>query len=1009
MPNPRPKHRFWRLCRIYFRRFRISIWVVTIIVLSAILYLNRVGLPEFVKRPLVNKLRESGIALEFAQLRWHWGDGIVAHSVSFGSMNEPAAPQLFAERVQIRLNGGVLLHGRLQVDSLGLEGGRLEWIPLNSNTPIRALTVTNIEARLRLLPGDQWRLDDLHARFAGADFLVSASVTNATAVREWELLRGTGTAAGTRWPARLQKLADTLESISFSSPPELRLVLEGDARNLQSFGARLNLNAAYADTPWGQAEAVEFVSRLFPAASNELSRAEINLKAASAQTRWANTTNLYLQLRLSSLAPQPDVVDAALTLRASAAETPWAVVGPTQLKAHWVHAVTNPIPQSGYLELATDMAITPWARAAGVQFNAALARAPNAMAPDPALAWWTNLLAYQLEWSATARAVKAFRLDVENVRGTGQWSAPNLIVTNLQAQLYRGALEAEARLDVVTRELAFNAGCSFDLKQIAPFLTGDVRDGFARLTWNEPPQLRCAGSFGLPAWNEVAPDWPGTVLPTLRLAGEVAATNVSFQGIYANSLRTHFTCTNRCWNLPDLVVNRPEGRLELAHMVNEVTRDFYFRLRSTLDLTAARSLLPAEAQEALDLCEFAAPPVIEGELWGCWSDLDRIGFRGRLALTNFTFRELNTDAIVTQLGYTNRVISFSETRAWRGPQTFSAAGLAADFNASRVYVTNAYSTFEPRPVLHALGPEVENVMAPYHFLQPPTVHLEGYVPMENPQDADMIFEGMAGPFECLKFRVPRITGRVHWLNNTLTITNVQAEFYGGDGAGWAKFLFPVEPGARFAFGVNTTNTNLRLLMDDLTSPTNSLDGQLNVNLVITDANTENPLSWNGYGDAQLRDGLIWAIPIFGVLSKPLDTIMPGVGNSRVTKASATFVIANSVIRSDDLEMRSPALRLQYRGTVDFDRQVRARVTAEPLRGTPVLGPVLNVALWPVAKLFQYKITGTLSDPKPEPVYIPKILLFPLAPFKTLEELLTPGMLSTNAPAEIKKGGEVPAR
>ena len=138
MPNTRPKHRIWRLCRIYFRRFRIFIWIITIIVLSAVLYLNRVGLPDFVKRPLVEKLRTHGVALEFAQLRWHWGDGFVAHDVTFGSMDEPAAPQLLAETVQIHLNSGAMLRGRLQVDSLSLQNGRLEWIPLNSNAPIRA-------------------------------------------------------------------------------------------------------------------------------------------------------------------------------------------------------------------------------------------------------------------------------------------------------------------------------------------------------------------------------------------------------------------------------------------------------------------------------------------------------------------------------------------------------------------------------------------------------------------------------------------------------------------------------------------------------------------------------------------------------------------------------------------------------------------------------------------------------------------------------------------------------
>ena len=1001
MSHNRPKHRFWRLCRIYFRRFRISIWIVTIVVLSAILYMNRVGLPDFVKRPLVKKLRERGVALEFAQLRWHWGDGFVAHSVRFGSMNEPAAPQLFSEKVQIKLNSRALLHAQLQVDSIELQDGRLEWIPLNSNTPIRALTVTNIQARLRLLPGDQWQLDDLRARFAGADFVVSATVTNATATRDWELLRGTGTAAETRWPERLQKLADTLESISFSSPPELRLVLEGDARNLQSFGARLNLTAAQADTPWGRAEAVEFISRLFPATSNELSHAEITITAAGTQTPWANTTNLDLQLRLVSLAPQPDVVDAALTLRASAADTPWAAAGQTQLKAHWVHAVTNPIPQSGHVELATDMAITPWARAAGVQFSATLVRTTNVIAPDPTLAWWTNLLAYQLDWSTDVRALKAFRLEVEGIRGAGRWSAPSLIVTNLQAKLYRGTLDAETQLDVVTRKLTFNAASDFDLKRIAPLLTGEAQDWLEKLTWTEPPHLRCAAAVVLPEWTHWESDWLEEIHPTLQLAGEVAATNVSFQGIYANSLRTHFTCTNRFWQLPDFVATRPDGRLELAHTVNELTEDFYFKIRSTLDLAAFRSFLPGQGQAALDLCEFSTPPVIAGELWGHGSNPDHLGFRGQLALTNFTFRELNTDAIVTQVGYTNRVITFVEPRAWRGTQTATAAGLAADFNAKRVYITNAFSTLDPRPVTRAIGPEVDKIMSPYHFVKPPTVRIEGYAPMENPQDANLLFEGEAGPFECLHFRVPHLTGRVHWLNNTLTITNVQADFYGGDGTGWARFFFPVEPGAQFAFSVNTTNTNLHLLMDDLASPTNSLDGRLNINLVITDADTENWHSWNGYGHAQLHDGLIWAIPIFGVLSNPLDAIMPGVGNSRVSKASATFVISNSVIRSDNLEMRAPAMRLQYRGTVDFDGQVRARVTAEPLRGAPVIGPVINVALWPVTKLFQYKITGTLADPKPEPVYIPKILLFPLAPFKTLEELFTPVPSITNTFQEIK--------
>lgn len=991
---------FWRLGRIYFRRFRISIWIVVLILLSALLYLNQIGLPDFVKRPLVNKLRAQGVALEFARLRLHWTEGIVADNVRFGSMNEPAAPQLLATKVQIKLHLRPLLRGQVQVDSLGLSGGRLLWIPANTNTPLRSLTVDNIEARLRLLPGDQWRLEDLHARFAGVEILVSASITNATAIRDWEFLQGRGAAPKTRWPERLQRLADTLEAISFAAPPELRLVFAGDARNVQSFSARLNLNAAQADTPWGQAETIDFSSRLFAAATNELSRVEINLNAASAQTRWANTTNLNLELRLLTLVPQPDLVDAALTLRTSAAETPWATVGQTQLKARWIHAVTNPVPQSGHVEFDTDLAITRWARAARVQFTGDLTPATNSVAPDAALAAWTNLLPYQIAWSGGAGALQASGLDAEEILCAGQWTAPNLVVSHLHAGLYRGTLDATAQLEVGSRELAFDAASDFDVQQFVTLLMEKTPDWLAKLSVAERPRLRSAGTLILPAWTNRSPDWRGEVRPTLRLAGEVALTNLAFAGIAADWLHTHITCTNRLWQLPDLTVARPEGVLRLAPTWNEVTGDYSSRIYSTIDVTAPRALLDEETQAGVDLCQFTAPPVIEGELWGNGNDFDRIGFQGHVALTNFTFREFNTDAIVTGVRYTNLVLESIEPRLWRGTQTVTAAGIRTDFNTQRIYFTNGFSTVDPAPLTHAIGPVVEKAMAPYHFLEAPTVRFAGYVPLHDANDVDIRFDGLAGPFASLRFKVPQIAAHVHWFSNTLTLTNVTADFYAGTGKGWARFVFPEEPGAQFTFSVNTTNTDLRLLMADLSTQTNNLEGRFNLELVITDANTDDMRSWNGFGHAQLRDGLIWDIPIFGVLSKPLDTIVPGIGHSRVAKGSANFIIANSVIRSDDLEMRAPTMRLQYRGTSDFDGQVKARVTAEPLRDTPILGALMNVALWPVAKLFEYRITGTLAEPKLEPVFIPKILMLPLSPLRTLEELFTPP--ATKSPPETKQ-------
>jgi hypothetical protein len=93
------------------------------------------------------------------------------------------------------------------------------------------------------------------------------------------------------------------------------------------------------------------------------------------------------------------------------------------------------------------------------------------------------------------------------------------------------------------------------------------------------------------------------------------------------------------------------------------------------------------------------------------------------------------------------------------------------------------------------------------------------------------------------------------------------------------------------------------------------------------------------------------------------------------------------------------MRLEYTGTVDLSQNVNARVTARLLRDTWVVGPLVSKVLWPVSKLFEYQVTGTLKNPKSEPVYVPKLLLLPLHPIRTLEEMLPGGDSFSSQPPD----------
>ena len=998
---PKSQSRFWRRVRLLFRAFRIAVLLFILALLGGLIYLNLHGLPEFARRPLLEKLRARGLELQMSRLRWAFYRGLVADNVKFGGAESAAGLHLTARTVEVKLDYLALLKRQVQVTGVVLDQGRFDWSFADSNQPPREIVVEKIQANLRLLPGDEWALDHFHALFAGADFSVSGAISNASAVRDWPILHARQPAGATH--RRLQRFADTLEKIHFAAPPSLRLVLNGDAHDLKSFTAWFTLTAPDADTPWGKVTQGTFTVRLLAATETGHSQAELSFQADHAETPWATASNLDVAMHLVSPTEQTNIVNGELTVKVSHAATRWASATNAQFTANWMHSLTNPIPLSGHGVLRAATATTKWINGQGLYATATIATISNPPPVEAAWAWWTNLQPYHLDWACEWSQPRTEKLDADKLVCGGHWQAPDLTITNLHGSFPEGALDARAQLNVATREAQFDLNSNFDVQKISPLLTEKARRWLGKFSWNNPPVVAGHGAVILPAWTNRQPDWRDEVVTTLRLAGEFAVTNGTYLGLPADFARSHVTYSNRIWHLPDLEAGRPEGSLRLEHIADERTHDYYYRVHSTIDPRAVRPLLNTNQQRGLDLVTFSQPPVVDGEVWGRSFDYDRLGLKARVSLTNFSFRGETAGYLEASLRYTNRVLEFLDPRLLRGTQTAVAAGLTADFNADRIYITNGFSTAEPLVIARGIGEKTGATLAPYRFKQPPRVRVNGYAPLHGSRDADLHFDVDGGEFETWRFNTTKITATVHWMGDTLVLTNVQADFYGGQVAGFAHFDFSAANGAQFGFAADVTNANLPSLLAEMSRRTNNLEGKLNGHLTITEANSTDFGTWNGFGRTRLHDGYLWEIPIFGILSQPLDAIIPGVANSRFTEASAQFVITNSVITSSKLEMRAPTMRLQYDGTVDFDGRVDMRVEAEPLRDTWLVGRIFSLALWPVSKLFQYKITGTLDHPKSEPVYIPtKLLMMPLHPFQTLESIFSSEPAKTNGPPMVKE-------
>ncbi len=623
--------------------------------------------------------------------------------------------------------------------------------------------------------------------------------------------------------------------------------------------------------------------------------------------------------------------------------------------------------------------------------------------------WWTNLQPYRLAWTARAAALKSDKLNADAVALGGSWRAPELALTSLSAHIAGGPLEARAELNVATREFVFTNASRFDLHAVAALLTDKTRDRLAEFSWTQPPTLRAGGSLILPAWTNRQPDWRGEVQPTIRLLGELAFTNGAAFGADLDLADARFAYSNLVWRLSEVTLAQSRTRLEISGSEDDATKDYQWEVRGVFDPAAVRPFLTASnAVRGFGIVQFTEPVHLDAAVRGRLYDYDGIGATGRVALTNFTVRGQSMDSVTGGWAYTNRVLEFSHLVLWRGTQTMTADSVTLDFNRRLIFFKHGYSTADPAAITRAIGPKTARLMEPYHFLRPPTALVEGCLPlrdMNGVQDVagtDLRFDIVGGvPFQCLKLRAARASGSIHWLGEVLVLTNIAAELYGGTGRGFASFDFRApHEGADYQCTAAVTNINLHALAVDLASPTTPLDGARSGRLFVTRADTRDWRTLDGYGQARLRDGLLWDIPLFSLLSPVLDAISPGLGNSRATEASAAFVITNGVIYSDPLEINTAMTRLQYSGTVDLRGNVNARVTAQLLHNLWIVGPLISTLFTPVTKVFEYKVTGTLRNPKKEPVYVPKLFLLPLHPFRTLEDLIPGGgdfFSSTNAP------------
>lgn len=1031
--SPRPAPRRWRLA---FRWFRLVCWLLLLILLLAGFYLHQVGVPEPFRSLVAGALLDRGLPVEFQRLRLHWYQGLVADRVRARLPNRPDPLRIEFRQVVLNPDWPGLLRSEFHLRSLELLDGHLV-APLQApGEAPEDLTLEVARARLQISTNDTWTLDELTARLGQWTLYARGVVTNGPALPRSarpSRVADPQAPAGTAWHLPVRRLKQHLETLRFVTPPEIHFTFAGDGRDLASFREELRCLAGGAWTPWGHLRQFQLVARAEPAAlGSDLQRLALQLDAADADTpygsfrdarlgleilqplaqtwparldwelqagelRWTGSSLRQARLRGQST---PVATPTAVTsyrsefeLAGDVFDCPWGTCGSSTLTGHATHTLTPFEIQSAEAHLKLATLGSPQITLPTAELHVELHR--PAVLPTLAVlpsGWPRELAALQAAFSLRAHNPQTPRVHLDRLSLGGHWRFPDLTLTNLQASLYDGELAIrEAHFNVLSRDVNAAMTVDFDVQRLDQALPPSALAWLAQFRYSQPPHAEVAVRARLPEPHDPAPDAERALLASLDLRARLDGRDVAFNHLPADAAGVLLTISNQVLRLRDLTVTRPEGEAQLSYDLDLQTRDFRWRFHSQLNPQVAAPAIDPSLPPILALFDFNPPPLVTGEVWGNWKPPKVVDFALQIAATNFVFRDQPFTSLAAHLAKTNLLLTATDVRLDHDSGHLEAPWVQYDIEHRVVALTNTRSHLDPLRIAACIGTNLVATLEPYHFASPPTLAVNGQVQTDAILDSsDLTFAVRGGPFHFWRFNSAQLEGTVRWTGHRLTVTNILAEFYGGRLSG--EFLLDLPPNADppFQFQARGTDFDLRGLLRDTVGATNHIEGTVTGTLVITNALVSDWKSWQGYGQARLRDGLLWDLPIFGTLSRVLNFVAPGIGNSRATAAQGRYTITRSVIHTDDLEVSAGPAQLRFQGTVDFDGQVDARVVAEVLRKTPIVGPLISLVFAPAAKVLEFRVTGHLSDPQLKPVYVPGFLLPLLNPLGTLQNLVTPG-------------------
>ncbi len=299
------------------------------------------------------------------------------------------------------------------------------------------------------------------------------------------------------------------------------------------------------------------------------------------------------------------------------------------------------------------------------------------------------------------------------------------------------------------------------------------------------------------------------------------------------------------------------------------------------------------------------------------------------------------------------------------PEGMARGGFTLDYDRDMVEF-HARSALHPAALSRLIG-VATNEVAEWTFDGPVSMSAEGAADLTGWERMDFTMEVAGRKWGYSNLVAESCSCEAVFNGPTITVSDVKGVLFDGELEGEARFVAPVGDATNTLYSYKASlyradfEQVARLLAGE---QEDEYQGRFTMLLNASGHMGEDYAEvMVGSGRLGVDDGRVFMLPVFGGLSKYMTKIIPGLDFVlKQTDASTEFTIAGGRVRSEEINIKGDVLSLGGKGAYRFDRELEFEVQIRLLKSHTIGGRILRPLFYPLSKLFEFRLRGTMDAP-----------------------------------------------